>query len=337
MSSNILICDDSGVARKQLAKFLPTDWEVTLYFAENGEEALNKLESEDIFLMFLDLNMPVLDGYQTLEKMQQISLDTKVIVVSGDIQAQAMERVMSLGAIDFLKKPATREQIKENLIKNDLYSAGDEAKGVQSAESTNNAFSLHDCLQEVSNVAMGKAASVLADMLGVFIQLPVPNVNKLEVSELQMALGYKGISNRYSAVSQGFVSMGIALEALLVFSDSSFTDMAELLGYEEALDDHSEIELLMDGSSALVGPFIFALGKQLNIDFSGSHPVILGHHVRNDHLIDRNKTTWKKTLAVEIPYQIENYQVSCDLILLFTEDSIEALESLLSYLTEDEL
>lgn len=335
MSSSILICDDSGVARKQLAKFLPTDWDVTLHFAENGEDALNQLESENIELMFLDLNMPVLDGYQTLERMQQTDITTKVIVVSGDIQTQALERVKALGAIDFLKKPATREQIKDTLIKNDLYQATEKTSKSHSS-AADGSFSLNDCLQEVSNVAMGRAASVLADMLGVFVKLPVPNVNVLEVSELQMALGYKGDSSRYSAVSQGFVAMGIALEALLVFSDSSFTDMAELLGYEKQLDKHSEIELLMDVSSALVGPFIFALGKQLNVDFSGSHPVILGQHVKNDHLINANKAVWKKTLAVEITYQIENYQVSCDLMLLFTEDSIAVLERLLSYLAEDE-
>jgi chemotaxis protein CheY-P-specific phosphatase CheC len=197
-------------------------------------------------------------------------------------------------------------------------------------------FSLNDCLQEVSNVAMGRAASVLADMLGVFVKLPVPNVNMLEVSELQMALGYNGESNRYSAVSQGFVATGIALEALLVFSDSSFPDMAKLLGYQEKLNKNSEVELLMDVSSALVGPFILALARQLNIDFSDSHPVVLGQHVKNDHLINAKKAAWKQTLAVEITYEVENYQVSCDLILLFTEDSVATLENLLSYLSEDE-
>ncbi|WP_438462379.1 response regulator [Marinomonas sp. PE14-40] len=336
MSAKVLICDDSSVARKQLSKLLPADWTVTILFAEHGEQALDILESEDISLMFLDLNMPVLDGYQTLERMQQAQMTTKVIVVSGDVQAQALERVQSLGAIDFLKKPATKDIIRAALEQHGLM--GDESNDdphlIMEDEGID--FSLNDCLQEVSNVAMGRAASVLADMLGVFVKLPVPNVNMLEVSELQMALGYNGESNRYSAVSQGFVATGIALEALLVFSDSSFPDMAKLLGYQEELDKNSEVELLMDVSSALVGPFILALARQLNIDFSDSHPVVLGQHVKNDHLINAKKAAWKQTLAVEITYEVENYQVSCDLILLFTEDSVATLENLLSYLSEDE-
>lgn len=336
MSAKVLICDDSSVARKQLSKLLPADWTVTILFAEHGEQALDILESEDISLMFLDLNMPVLDGYQTLERMQQAQMTTKVIVVSGDVQAQALERVQSLGAIDFLKKPATKDIIRAALEQHGFM--GDESNDDPhlTMEDEGIDFSLNDCLQEVSNVAMGRAASVLADMLGVFVKLPVPNVNMLEVSELQMALGYNGESNRYSAVSQGFVATGIALEALLVFSDSSFPDMAKLLGYQEELDKNSEVELLMDVSSALVGPFILALARQLNIDFSDSHPVVLGQHVKNDHLINAKKAAWKQTLAVEITYEVENYQVSCDLILLFTEDSVATLENLLSYLSEDE-
>jgi chemotaxis protein CheY-P-specific phosphatase CheC/CheY-like chemotaxis protein len=336
MSAKVLICDDSSVARKQLSKLLPADWTVTILFAEHGEQALEILGSEDISLMFLDLNMPVLDGYQTLERMQQAQMATKVIVVSGDVQAQALERVKSLGAIDFLKKPATKDIIRAALEQHGFM--GDESNDEShlTMEDEGIEFSLNDCLQEVSNVAMGRAASVLADMLGVFVKLPVPNVNMLEVSELQMALGYNGESNRYSAVSQGFVATGIALEALLVFSDSSFPDMAKLLGYQEKLNKNSEVELLMDVSSALVGPFILALARQLNIDFSDSHPVVLGQHVKNDHLINAKKAAWKQTLAVEITYEVENYQVSCDLILLFTEDSVATLENLLSYLSEDE-
>ena len=336
MSIKVLICDDSSVARKQLSKLLPADWTVTVLFAEHGAQALEVLEAEDVSLMFLDLNMPVLDGYQTLERMKASGIDTKVIVVSGDVQAQALERVKSLGAIDFLKKPTTKDTLKSTLESHGFLSDDGSAKESLALADEGIEFSLNDCLQEVSNVAMGRAASVLADMLGVFIKLPVPNVNMLEVSELQMALGYNGASNRYSAVSQGFVATGIALEALLVFSDSSFPDMAKLLGYEDELDKSSEVELLMDVSSALVGPFILALARQLNIDFSDSHPVVLGQHVKNDHLINAKKAAWKQTLAVEITYEVENYQVSCDLILLFTEDSVATLENLLSYLSEDE-
>ena len=63
MSTRVLICDDSKMARKQLARILPEDWDVLVDFAEHGQEALDKMVSGKVDILFLDLNMPVKDGY----------------------------------------------------------------------------------------------------------------------------------------------------------------------------------------------------------------------------------------------------------------------------------
>ena len=260
----------------------------------------------------------------------------KVLVVSGDVQAQAVQKVTALGAIDFLKKPVSQDVLQKAIEQHGLFGSG-AASGLVVSGSAADDFSLNQCLQEVSNVAMGRAASVLADMLNVFVKLPVPKVNILEVSELQMALSYSSMNTeRCSAVTQGFVGAGIAMEALLIFSDSSFPDMAKLLNVSEDIDRALEVELQMDISSVLIGPFIKALGDQLNIDFSYSHPVVLGQHIKVADLINVKRAQWKRTLAVEIVYEVDNYKISCDLMLLFTEDSLPVLENLLSYLVEDE-
>lgn len=335
MSKKILICDDSGIARKQLARVLPTEWDAQVEFATNGQEAVDIIQASTIDVLFLDLNMPVMDGYQTLEALQSFTDVPQVIVVSGDVQAQAVARVKALGAIDFLQKPVNSDTLQQALDSHQLLQDSS-TTGLQLKGEAAQDFSLNQCLQEVTNVAMGRAASVLADMLNVFVKLPVPKVNVLEVSELQMALTYGAMNNgRCSAVSQGFVGAGIAMEALLIFSDSSFPDMAKLLGVKEEIDASLEVELQMDISSVLIGPFISALGNQLNIDFSYSHPVVLGQHIKVSDLINVKRAQWKRTLAVEIVYEVDNYQISCDLMLLFTEDSLPVLQSLLSYLVED--
>ncbi|PYF82410.1 response regulator receiver protein [Marinomonas alcarazii] len=338
MSTRVLICDDSKIARKQLARALPTDWEVSVEFAEHGQEALDMLTSTPFDILFLDLNMPVKDGYETLEALQSFTKTPAVIVVSGDVQPKAIQRVKDMGAIAFHKKPASAEELRRLLISLNLFSVdGDNWQGkVVEQPTAAEQFTLNECLQEISNIAMGRAASVLAEMLNVFIKLPVPTVNILEVSELQMALDYSVKKDSCSAVSQGYVGSGIAFETLLIFSDSSFPDMAKLLGVTDAITRELETELLMDVSSVLVGPFMAAIGKQLNIDFSHSHPILLGQHVKIADLINEKKAMWKRTLAVEIVYEVENYQISCDLIMLFTEDSVPTLENLLSFLVEED-
>jgi CheY-like chemotaxis protein len=301
MSTRVLICDDSKLARKQLARVLPADWDVEVEFAEDGQDALDILSSSAFDLLFLDLNMPVKDGYETLEALQSFEQAPAVIVVSGDVQPKAIQRVKDMGAIAFHKKPASSEELRSLLLSLGLMTDGDdkESKPTIATPTAAEQFTLNDCLQEVSNIAMGRAASV-------------------------------------SAVSQGFVGSGIAFETLLIFSDSSFSDMAKLLGVTEEITRELETELLMDVSSILVGPFMAAIGKQLNIDFSHSHPMLLGQHVKIADLINVKKATWKRTLAVEIVYEVENYQISCDLMLLFTEDSVPTLENLLSFLVEED-
>ena len=43
MSTRVLICDDSKIARKQLTRVLPADWDIDVEYAEHGEEALDKI------------------------------------------------------------------------------------------------------------------------------------------------------------------------------------------------------------------------------------------------------------------------------------------------------
>ncbi|MCB5161121.1 response regulator [Marinomonas algarum] len=339
MSTRVLICDDSKIARKQLARVLPTDWSIEVEFAEHGQQALDMISATPFDILFLDLNMPVKDGYETLDALRSFDQVPAVIVVSGDIQPQAIARVKEMGAMAFHKKPASGEDLRALLLSLGLFSETEQVSHPSSQRNDINAaeqFTLNECLQEVSNVAMGHAAKVLANMLNVFIKLPVPKVNIIEVSELQMALDYSAGEENVSAVSQGFVGSGVAFESLLIFNDSSFPDMATLLHVSEKIDSVVEVELLMDVSSVLVGPFIDAFGKQLNIDFSHSHPELIAQHAKVSDLINAKKAAWQRTLAVEIVYEVENYQISCDLMLLFTEESVPVLENLLSYLVEEE-
>ncbi len=108
MTTSVLICDDSNFARKQMARSLPDNWDIELTFACNGEEAIQAIKEGKGEVMFLDLTMPVMDGYQTLAALREQVLKSMVIVVSGDIQPEARKRVKKLGAIDFIKKPINK-------------------------------------------------------------------------------------------------------------------------------------------------------------------------------------------------------------------------------------
>ncbi|MBU2926550.1 response regulator [Colwellia sp. 4_MG-2023] len=368
MSTKLLICDDSNMARKQLARSLPDGWDVEVSFATNGIEGIEAIKENKGDVLLLDLNMPKMDGYQVLEAILAQDLPTLTIVVSGDIQPEAHKKVIGLGALAFIQKPVNKDKLTEVLLSYGLFTKDEQQNDLQdisdriptaskpeptksgnkqlSSPQANTSFtptlsdeltlapSLRDCYQEIANVAMGRAGDLLARLLDVFVKLPIPNVNFIEVSELRMALGDVESNESTSGVCQGFISAGISGEALLILNDSSFKDVASLMNYQYNEDEGTELELLMDLSNVLIGACLKGISEQLDINFSQGHPVVLGQHRKISELIANNVNKWKKTLAIEISYSIESYEIKCDLLLLFTEQSMRTLNNKLTYLLE---
>lgn len=191
-----------------------------------------------------------------------------------------------------------------------------------------------DCYQELTNVAMGQAADRLARLLDTYVVLPIPKVNLIDISDLKTIIESANDTDQLSAVCQGFIGAGIAGEALMIFNDTSFSDLAKLTGYEGELNQHSQLELLMDVSSILIGACIQGIGEQLEIHFNQGHPVVLGQHCNVSKLLKPGNQQWQKTLAIEIHYKLESARVDCELILLFTEDSATRLNHLIDFLLD---
>jgi len=105
MDFNILICDDSALARKVARRNLPDDLANQIFEASNGMDALEIMGLHRIDLVLLDLTMPVLDGIGVLEEIKRRKLEVFVVVVSGDIQPVMKTRVIELGALAFIEKP----------------------------------------------------------------------------------------------------------------------------------------------------------------------------------------------------------------------------------------
>lgn len=111
MTTPVTVVDDSALARKMLIRALPPAWEVEITQASNGHEALAAYRAGRAGVMFLDLQMPEMDGYEVLETLRRERLDSLVVVVSADIQPLAQQRVKELGAIGFVKKPVQSSDI----------------------------------------------------------------------------------------------------------------------------------------------------------------------------------------------------------------------------------
>jgi CheY-like chemotaxis protein len=327
VATPVLVCDDSSFAAKQLARALPQDWDVSVSFANGGQEALDAIKQGRGDILFLDLNMPGMDGYEVLQAIRAQDLPTLVIVVSGDIQPQARERVMTLGALEFVKKPVTADVITEVLKRYGIHHAVSSKTRTVDFD-----VDLRDAYQEIANVAMGRAADLLARLLGVFVQMPIPRVQMIEAGELQMTLAQLSQQSAATGVCQGFIGAGVAGEVLAIFDQPSLVDIAELLRFDGKVDAAGQQELLADMANIIIGALLKGIAEQLDVTFSQDYPQLLGHHLNVEALLKRKAGRWKNTLAIEMAIRIEGRRVSCQLLLLFTEESLAMLQQRLSFL-----
>ncbi len=193
-----------------------------------------------------------------------------------------------------------------------------------------------DCLQEITNVAMGQAGDRLARLLDVFVVLSIPHVSVLKPTDIAMALlSLNGESGEpIFGVCQGFIGGGIAGEAMLIFNNTDYDDLARLLKYQPSTDDQARNELLMDTANVLNGACLKGLAEQLDTHFSLGPPMLLGQHCNIADLLKSGHMRWEEALVVEINYAIENHRINCDLLLVITEHSVAGLAEKLNYLLD---
>ena len=120
MAVDILIVDDSAAIRKILQRvLLQTDMPIgRVLEAGDGVEALNTLKEHKVGLILSDINMPNMDGLQLLSELKanpELKSVPVVMITTEGAQAKVLEAV-SLGAVGYVRKPFTADQIKEKLV-----------------------------------------------------------------------------------------------------------------------------------------------------------------------------------------------------------------------------
>lgn len=337
MSVPVVICDDSSFARKQVARALPKGWDVDITYATNGREGVEAIAAGHGDVLFLDLTMPEMDGFEALEYIREHDLQTLPIVISGDIQSDSHDRVKALGAVAFIKKPVDAEALSVIL---DQYGVLDVLTGADQENSPTVAddeaaapVDFYDWCQEISNVAMGRAADLLATVIAQKVELSIPKVNVLEPSELNMMLQATTSADGVFVINQGFIGRGISGETMIFLEQRDLEQVAALMGQSQDVKGEAAYELVIDVSNILVGAFLKGVADQLGIALSQTQPEVYIGGADADGL-ERGAIGEEKILAIDLRYTLGDEMVSCDQLLLFTESSQQELRIIIDYLID---
>jgi len=107
----ILICDDEASVQAAIRLVLERDYDLT--FASDGEEALRQFQAHSPDLVLLDLKMPKKDGMEVLQDLMAKPPPPRVLVLTAYQSVEPAQRATQYGAIDYVPKPFTREQLRQ--------------------------------------------------------------------------------------------------------------------------------------------------------------------------------------------------------------------------------
>ncbi|MGN0497326.1 MAG: PleD family two-component system response regulator [Lachnospiraceae bacterium] len=114
----ILVVDDDAMNLK-MAEFILQKKNYKVILAESGFDALCRLKEFSVDLILLDIEMPQMNGFQTLEKIKEDSeiKDIPVMFLSASFDEADIDRALRMGALDYVKKPFLPQLLEEQVEK----------------------------------------------------------------------------------------------------------------------------------------------------------------------------------------------------------------------------
>ncbi|MFY9926274.1 MAG: response regulator transcription factor [Opitutaceae bacterium] len=110
-SGSILLVDDEAHIRKFISLLLRHLGTTRIFEAPNGREAIDVFKKERPDLVMLDVNMPVMDGIETLRALKEIDPDCVVVMLTSLANRQTIDEAAALGANNYIRKDAPPEDI----------------------------------------------------------------------------------------------------------------------------------------------------------------------------------------------------------------------------------
>jgi DNA-binding NarL/FixJ family response regulator len=194
----VLLVDDHSVVRSGLRALLTSVADIEVLEAANGRDALARLRQDRPDLVLLDLNLPGIGGLELLRRMLAESSATRVLILSMHTEPLYVARAMQLGALGYLSKHASAEEL--------LAAVRRVAAGGRHIE--------NDIAQDLAlrAVSPGHDLSDLSERDIEIMRLLAEGLGLAEIADA-LGIGYKTVANACSAIK---TKLGVTRTNVLV-------------------------------------------------------------------------------------------------------------------------
>jgi len=114
--SKILLAEDNGLNQEIITGMLE-EAKLEIDIAQNGAEAVEIFKRGDYELVLMDIQMPVMDGYEAAKIIKELNADTPIVALTANAMKSDMERSIEAGMSEHLNKPIMPERLFEVLLK----------------------------------------------------------------------------------------------------------------------------------------------------------------------------------------------------------------------------
>ena len=119
-SIQILVVEDNRLNQMVMKKLLSANLSFNFTIVENGKEALDELNNNAYDLVLMDLQMPIMDGYEATKairegKISTLNKDIAIIAVTADAMPKTKDRVLEIGMNDYMTKPIDKNELFDKI------------------------------------------------------------------------------------------------------------------------------------------------------------------------------------------------------------------------------
>ncbi len=107
---SILVCEDDFAIKTMISTKLKQE-NYSVHTVQNGQEALNLMEKQQIDLVISDIMMPEMDGYEFVQTLRETKYTLPILMITAKSQLESLEAAFKLGVDDYMVKPLRLEEL----------------------------------------------------------------------------------------------------------------------------------------------------------------------------------------------------------------------------------
>lgn len=193
-----------------------------------------------------------------------------------------------------------------------------------------------DCLQELINIAYGSGTAAISEILDAFATLSIPKINILETKNLKNYLEQQVKVHTPQFIATQLVNGKFSSENLFIIDEDSARNLAREFGLdEEEQNDLNELsDVILEITNILSSSTISKFAKEMGMDVSFSPPYVKRLESLDEldsDFIDK----YHQVIIISTVLNFENQNISGELLILTTNETIEYIKELLNKILEE--